>query len=48
MITAKLQDLEIYQLSMQLAEHIWAIVIKWDHFAKEVVGKQSVTIYNNL
>jgi four helix bundle protein len=36
----KLQDLEIYQLSMQLAENVWAIVLKWDYFAKDVLGKQ--------
>ena len=38
--TAKLSDLEIYQLSMQLGDSVWRIVLKWDYFAKDVVGKQ--------
>ncbi len=38
----KLDDLEIYKLSIELADEIWAIVIKWDFFAKDTVGKQIV------
>ena len=38
--TAKLSDLEIYQLSMQLGDSVWEIVLKWDYFAKDVIGKQ--------
>ena len=36
----KLEELRVYQLSMNLAEEVWEIVIKWDYFAKDVVGKQ--------
>lgn len=38
----KLEDLEIYQLSMEIGENIWQIVIKWDYFAKDTVGKQLI------
>ena len=33
-------DLRVYQLALQLAEKIWAIVIKWDAFAKYSIGRQ--------
>jgi hypothetical protein len=35
----KLEELQVYQLSMSVAERIWNIVIEWDYFSKEVVGK---------
>ncbi len=36
----KLEELQVYQLSMTIAEKIWNIIITWDYFAKDVVGKQ--------
>ena len=36
----KLEELEIYQLSMLLGDEIWEIVIKWDHFEKNGFGRQ--------
>jgi len=36
----KLEELQVYQLSMNIAERIWDIIIEWDNFAKEIVGKQ--------
>ena len=38
----KLEELRVYQLSMNLAEEIWNIVVKWDFFTKDTVGKQLV------
>ena len=38
----KLEDLEIYRLAMELGELVWKIVVKWDYFAKETIGKQWV------
>ena len=38
----KLEELRVYQLSMSIAEKIWNIVINWDYFAKETIGKQLV------
>ena len=35
-----LDDLEIYELALKLGDHIWRIVIKWDFFAKDTIGKQ--------
>ncbi|MBI5894198.1 MAG: four helix bundle protein [Deltaproteobacteria bacterium] len=38
----RLEDLEIYRLSMDVAEKIWSTVIKWDYFSKKTVGDQLV------
>ena len=38
----KLEDLEIYNLSMTLSDKVWDFVIKWEYFAKDTVGKQWV------
>jgi four helix bundle protein len=37
-----LEDLEVYQLAEKFSDDVWAIVIKWDPFAKDTVGKQMV------
>ncbi|RLB95717.1 MAG: four helix bundle protein [Deltaproteobacteria bacterium] len=37
-----LEDLEIYQLSMEIGERIWQIVDKWAYFPKDTIGKQLV------
>ncbi|RLD69140.1 MAG: four helix bundle protein [Bacteroidetes bacterium] len=36
----KLEELQVYQLSMDLGEKIWKIVIGWDYFLKDTIGKQ--------
>ncbi len=38
----KLEELRVYQSSMKLAEDVWDIVIKWDYFAKDTIGKQLI------
>lgn len=38
----KLEELQVYQLSMEIAEQIWNIVIKWNYFEKDTIGKQLV------
>lgn len=36
------EKLQVYKLSEKLADQIWKIVVGWDFFAKETVGKQLV------
>ena len=36
------EKLRVYQLSEELADQIWDIVIEWNGFAKDTVGKQVV------
>lgn len=36
----KLNDIEAYKISFKLSNLVWDVVIKWDYFAKDTVGKQ--------
>lgn len=36
----KTEDLEVYQLAEDFSNEIWDIIIKWDFFSKDTVGKQ--------
>ena len=44
----KLEELKVYQLSMDIGEMIWMIVNKWDYFAKDTVGKQLVKSVDSI
>lgn len=44
----KLEELQVYQLSMNIAEKIWDIVVKWDYFAKDTVGKQLIRAVDSV
>ena len=37
-----IEELNVYKLSMNIAEEIWDLVLKWDYFAKDTIGKQLV------
>lgn len=37
-----LEDLEVYQLAEGFSDEIWSVVVKWDYFAKDTIGKQLV------
>jgi four helix bundle protein len=37
-----LDDLDIYQLALEIGEYVWNIVAKWEYFAKKTVGAQFV------
>ena len=43
-----LEDLEVYQLSERLADDIWKIVMQWDFFVKDTVGKQLVRAADSI
>jgi len=38
----KLEDLEIYQLSMELGDEVWFSVVDWDNLAKYSMGQQII------
>ena len=44
----KLEEFNTYNLSMELGEKVWAIVTKWDYFAKDTVGKQLVRAVDSI
>ena len=37
-----IEDLKVYQMAMALGEKVWKIVIQWNYFAKDTIGKQLV------
>lgn len=37
-----LEDFKTYQLAMELGEKVWNIVVAWDYFQKDTLGKQLV------
>ena len=38
----RLEELEVYNLAMDMGECVWRIVAGWNYFAKDTVGKQLV------
>ncbi len=44
----KLEDLTIYNLSMDLSDKIWFIVDKWTYFQLDTIGKQWVRAVDSV
>ena len=44
----KLEELQVYQLSMKLCERVWNIVVEWDYFLKDTIGKQLVRAIDSV
>ncbi|MCG2589350.1 four helix bundle protein [Rhodohalobacter sp. WB101] len=42
------ENLEVYQLSETLADTIWDIIVVWNYFAKDTVGKQLVRAADSI
>jgi len=43
-----LEELEVYQLAMVVAEKTWQSVQKWDYFARDVIGKQLIRAVDSI
>ena len=44
----KLNDIGAYRISFHLSNYIWSIVIKWDYFSKDTIGKQFVRAIDSV
>ncbi len=44
----KLEDLEIYNISMDYSDKVWDFVVQWDYFAKDTIGKQWVRASDSI
>ena len=44
----ELEKLEVYEISMKLAEKIWIIVKPWSFFEKDTIGKQLVRAIDSV
>jgi len=42
------EKLRVYRLSEELTDEIWDIVLTWDYFAKDTVGKQVVRAADSI
>ncbi|MCP4622713.1 MAG: four helix bundle protein [bacterium] len=42
------EKLRVYNLAEEIADFIWEIVIKWDFFAKDTIGKQIVNSADSI
>ena len=38
----RIEELEVYQLSMELGENIWDTAVNWSFLAQDTVGKQII------
>ena len=39
-MAATFEDLRVLKSAEEVADSVWKIVVQWDEFAKDVVGKQ--------
>jgi four helix bundle protein len=44
----KLEELNVYNLSMELGEKIWELIVNWDKFSKDTLGKQIVRSVDSI
>jgi four helix bundle protein len=44
----KLNDIECYKVAFHLSNYVWDVVISWDYFAKDTVGKQFVRAADSI
>jgi len=42
------EKLRVYQLAEEIADLVWETVIKWDHLARETVGKQFIRAADSI
>ncbi len=43
-----LNDIGAYKIAFGLSNYVWNVVLKWDHFAKDTVGKQFVRAADSI
>jgi len=43
-----IDGLDIYKLSLALGQEIWGIVVTWDYFSKDTVGKQIIRAVDSI
>jgi four helix bundle protein len=43
-----LSEFKVYKMAMDIGEEVWNIVIIWDYFAKDTIGKQLVRAIDSV
>ncbi|MBU0763694.1 MAG: four helix bundle protein [Bacteroidetes bacterium] len=44
----ELEELRVYNIAMEFGEKVWNIVIQWDYFTKDTIGKQLVKATDSI
>lgn len=44
----KLEELNVYNLAMELGNEIWGIVKKWDYFERDTMGRQLIKAVDSV
>jgi four helix bundle protein len=44
----KLEDLQVYKVSMDIGDIVWQIVIKWNYFERKTLGAQFVDAADSI
>ncbi|MEW6170017.1 MAG: four helix bundle protein [Candidatus Omnitrophota bacterium] len=44
----ELNDISAYKIAFNLSNYVWDVVIKWDYFAKDTVGRQLVRAVDSI
>ena len=48
MARSNIERLRVYRLSEELADQMWNIVLSWNHFNRETIGKQLVRAVDSV
>ena len=43
-----LNDISAYKISFALSNYVWGVIIKWNYFEKDTVGKQFVRAIDSI
>jgi four helix bundle protein len=43
-----LEDIRAYQIAFELSNYVWGIVIKWNYFTRDTIGKQFVNAIDSI
>lgn len=44
----KLEEFRVYNMAMEVGEEVWDMVMKWNYFEKDTVGKQLVRAVDSM
>ena len=44
----QLNDIGAYKTAFQLSNYVWNVIVEWDYFAKDTVGKQFVRAVDSI
>lgn len=44
----KLNDIVAYKVAFNLSDYVWDLVVKWDRFSSDTVGKQFVRAVDSI